>query len=110
MNLETFEIIDRQTNHVRKVRRTINNIRVRPNAHKRHDPVENYYDNISIAQFHSKQDLEYLSLNYRKERAAKICSSKRRLVIIMFQEEIPYFPTLREIRDELIQAQLNDLQ
>ena len=28
----------------------------------------------------------------------------------MFQKEIPYFPTLKEIRDELIQAQLNELQ
>ena len=27
----------------------------------------------------------------------------------MFQKEIPYFPTLKEIRDELIQAQLNEL-
>ena len=28
----------------------------------------------------------------------------------MFQKEIPYFPTLREIRDELIKAQIYDLQ
>ena len=28
----------------------------------------------------------------------------------MFQKEIPFFPTLKEIRDELIQAQLNELQ
>ena len=43
-----------------------------------------------------------MSLNYRKERANKMSPSKRRMVLKMFQEDISYFPTMREIRDELI--------
>ena len=50
-----------------------------------------------------------MSLNYRKEKAAKLSPSKRRMILIMFQRNIPYFPSLREIRDELIQAQINEI-
>ena len=91
------------------VQRTLGNIRKRPNAHKRHNPIEDLEVRGSSFNFFSKDDLEFLSLNYRKERASRISSSKRRIIFIMFQQEIPYFPTLREIRDELILAQLYEL-
>lgn len=84
VNLQTMEIMDHLTKKVNKVRRTLNNLRKRPNAHRRHDPIEDEFARGSSFFFNSKEDLEYLSLNYRKERAANICTSKRRLVIIMF--------------------------
>ena len=54
--------------------------------------------------FISNTELEWLSLNYRKERATKLAASKKRMILIMFQKDISYFPTMKEIRDELIQA------
>ena len=60
-------------------------------------------DRLSGAvHFISKTELEWLSLNYRKERATKLAASKKRMILIMFQEDISYFPTIKEIRDELI--------
>ena len=50
--------------------------------------------------------MEWLSLIYRKKRAAKLSKSKRRMILVMFQKDIKYFPTLREIRDGLISAQI----
>ena len=60
--------------------------------------------------FIKETDLEWLSLNYRKERAASICQSRRRMILIMFQRDISYFPSLRDIRNELIMGQLNILK
>ena len=37
-------------------------------------------------------------------------SSKRRMILIMFQNDTSYFPSIREIQDELIQAQLHEIQ
>ena len=110
VNFETLKIEDILTKQILEVRRTPNNARKRPNAYRRHDPLDELESRISSFGFHSQEQLEFLSINYRKQRAAKICTSKRRLIIIMFQKEIPYFPTLREIRDQLIQAQLHELK
>ena len=91
------------------VRRNDINERKRPNAHKRHDPIDDADIRFSSLHILSEEPLEWLSLNYRKERAVKLSSSMRRMILIMFQKDIPYFPTLREIRDELIQAQVYEL-
>lgn len=32
------------------------------------------------------------------------------MILIMFQKDLDYLPTLREIRDEIIKAQLHDIQ
>ena len=87
-----------------KIRRTKDNQRNRPNAQNRHDPPSD--ENLFYKSLHfvNATDLEWLSLNYRKERAAKMSSSKRRMILIMFQNDTSYFPSIREIRDELIQA------
>ena len=45
-----------------------------------------------------------MSLNYRKERAAKISPSRRRMILEMFQKTRHYFPSMNEIRDELVNA------
>ena len=60
-------------------------MRKRPNGHIRDDPQENE-DVRSSGSFHfiNPTNLEWLSLNYRKERAAKLCASKRRMLLIMF--------------------------
>ena len=50
-----------------------------------------------------------MSLNYRKRRARNQSESIRRMILIMFQIDLPYFPTLREIRDEIIKAQLHEI-
>ena len=90
------------------MRRTRNNERSRPNAEKRHDPVDETSDiRSSLTKFLNDTDLEWLSLNYRKARAKRLTRSHRRIVLIMFQKDISYFPSLKEIRDELIEAQLN---
>lgn len=87
-----------------KIRRTKDNKRYRTNAQNRHDPPSN--ENLLDESFHfvNPTNLEWLSLNYRKERAAKMSPSKRRMILIMFQNDTSYFPSIREIRDELIQA------
>ena len=66
------------------VKRMPRNERERPNAHRRHNPVEDDGRRASSVTFLNQQDLEYLSLNFRKERAANISSSKRRMVFLMF--------------------------
>ena len=48
-----------------------------------------------------------MSLNYRKDRAARMSASRRRMVLVMFEEDYQYFPSLREIRDQLIMAQMD---
>ena len=48
------------------VRRTDNNFRSRPNAARRHDPIQSEDFRESHAYFFSESDLEWTSLNYRK--------------------------------------------
>ena len=67
------------------------------------------FSNNSV-HFLSNAELEWMSLNYRKERATKLAASKKRMILIMFQEDISYFPSMKEIRDELIQAQIKVIQ
>ena len=67
-----------------QVRRTENNERRRPNAQRRHDPIGNEEGRVSDAHFIAHEDLEWLSLNYRKERAARLCKSRKRMILIMF--------------------------
>ena len=82
----------------------MNNERRRPNAERRHNPVDEEDRRISDTHFIAQDDLEWLSLNYRKERAARLSKSRRRMILIMFQKDISYFPSLKEVRDELIKA------
>ena len=54
-----------------KIRRTKDNKRKRPNSHKRHDPLESNFHGRRDSQYFFKDfDLEWLSINYRKYRAA----------------------------------------
>ena len=39
---------------------------------------------ISDEHFIANEDLEWLSLNYRKERAARLSKSRKRMILIMF--------------------------
>ena len=87
-----------------QVRRTTENTRIRPNAGNRHDHLNTGFQDSNGLSFIYKTDLEWMSLNYRKERAAKMSKSIRRMILIMFQDDYQYFPTLREIRDKLIKA------
>ena len=64
----------------------------------------------SEAHFISDTLLEWTSLNYRKEKAAALSPSRRRMILMMFQRQYPYFPTLREIRDELIEGQIDQIR
>ena len=67
-----------------EVRRSRENTRKRPNPEKRHDPdVDDVFRQSSI-HFISNTNFEWLSLNYRKEKAAKLSDSKRRMIILMF--------------------------
>ena len=62
----------------------MNNERRRPNAERRHDPVGDEDHKMSDAHFIAQEDLEWLSLNYRKERAARLSKSRKRMILIMF--------------------------
>ena len=44
-------------------------------------------------------DLEWLSLNWRKYRASKMSKSMRRMILLMFQEDYQYLPSLKDIRN-----------
>ena len=103
VDFEKFELqVGNDHSKIVKVRRREDNIRKRPNGHNRHDPFENEDKSTASLHFINPTDLEWMSLNYRKERATKISESKRRMILLMFQQDIAYFPTLKEIRDELI--------
>ena len=93
-----------ETDETIKIRRTTDNTKKRPNSCNRHDPSITGNENSTELSFINPTDLEWLSLNYRKERAAKMSPSIRRMILVMFQNDYQYFPTLREIRDELIYA------
>lgn len=85
VNFDTFELTTYSEPIVKiNVRRTQDNVRKRPNAYKRHDPFIAEVKNESILNFLSSTDLEWMSLNYRKERAAKLSTSKRRMILLMF--------------------------
>lgn len=107
VNLETMQMI-RNTNtfDTVPVRRSIDNERKRQNGHNRHDPQVESDPGRESLHFISNTDVEWLSINYRKERAAKLSPSKRRMILILFQKDMSFFPSLREIRDELIKAQM----
>lgn len=93
-----------------KIRRTKDNSRQRSNSHRRHDPFVDEISDESRLQFLNPSDLEWMSVNYRKQRAAKLSSSPRRIILVMLQKDFNYFPSLRELRDELISAQLNEIK
>lgn len=57
---------------------------------------------ISTIYYLHDTDLEWLSLNWRKYRACKMSKSIRRMILIMFEEDYQYFPTLKEIKEGLI--------
>ena len=93
-----------------EIRRTPQNERRRPNAERRHDPVKDEESHRnSLKKFLSDTDLEWLSLNYRKARAKRLARSHKRMILIMFQKDISYFPSIKEIRDGIIEAQINHI-
>lgn len=90
-----------------KVSRTNDNQRMRPNGKERHDPFSSDLDIGRQSQLQNiihNTDLEWLSINWRKYRAVNKSSSNRRLILIMFENDYEYFPSLKEIRDDLIKA------
>ena len=60
-------------------------MRYRPNGSNRHDLfILDDSEGNDDFNFTNPTDLEWMSLNYRKERAAKLSKSKRRIILIMF--------------------------
>ena len=79
-------LIEETEKKIVKVRRTLDNKRVRPDGSNRHDPFNHLaQDNEDSKMINNNIDLEWMSINYRKERAAKLSPSKRRMVLVMFQ-------------------------
>ena len=70
-----------------KVRRTKDNTRKRPNMGNRHDNSYMSGQTFDGLNFIKKIDLEWMSLNYRKERAAKMSPSIRRMILVMFEND-----------------------
>lgn len=108
VNFETFELTVEK--EIINVRRTVDNVRSRPNGYNRHDPFLDTTRPTNEMNFISPTDLEWMSLNYRKERANNLSPSKRRMILVMFQKDISYFPKMREIRDGLVNAQIKKIQ
>lgn len=100
VNLDTFEMasIELPDKPV-QVRRTADNVRKRPNEQTRHNPIDDEAFGDHELNMINSTDLEWMSLNYRKYRVAKLSASRRRIIMIMFQEKFTYFPSMREIRD-----------
>lgn len=92
------------TEAVIKVLRTKDNQKSRPNGTRRHDPFDEVLFGEEQFKIYHDTHLEWLSLNFRKYRATQTSSSIRRMILIMFEEDYQYFPSLREIRDGLIKA------
>ena len=67
-----------------KVRRTKENARKRPNGGNRHNHSKTSVQAGDGLSFTNSTDLEWMSLNYRKERAAKMSPSIRRMILVMF--------------------------
>ena len=88
------------------IRRSSNNERERPNSEQRHNISEaGHISDISDKpNIILDTNLEWLSLNWRKNRAQMISCSFRRLILYMHERALNYFPTLREIRDGLIKG------
>ena len=99
VDLDTDSLYDDSGNFKGKVQRTKTNSRKRPNASRRHDPVQFDARLFSEAHFISDTNLEWTSLNYRKEKAAALSPSRRRMVLIIYQKQQSYFPTMREIME-----------
>lgn len=96
-----------------KIRRCQSNRdRERPNREERHSVYEpgNIDQNSDGPNILYETNLEWLSLNWRKHRAQVISTSFRRIVLSMYEQEFNYFPTLREIRDDLIKGQIQLLE
>lgn len=87
-----------------KVRRTPDNKKVRPNEQHRHNPFVEHHPHDTDTDFVNSTDLEWMSFNYRKTRAASMSPSKRRMILVMFEEDYQYFPSVREIRDGIVKA------
>ena len=60
--------------------------------------------------FFTKSAHEWLSINYRKYRAALKSKSIRKMTLELFEEDYQYFPSLKEIRDGLINAQIKMIE
>lgn len=83
MNNLLLEIPGEETKSV-KIRRSHDNTRKRPNGVDRHDIMNVAMQNELHKSFINPTDLEWMSLNYRKERAAKVSPSRRRMILVMF--------------------------
>ena len=66
------------------MRRTLENIRNRPAGYKRQDPFDGFVMENGRLDLVNPTDLEWMSLNYRKAKAASISLSKRRMIHGMF--------------------------
>ena len=73
------------------IRRTKDNKRSRQNAHLRHDPQYKWdlqgdfsLNDVPSLKLVSCTDIEWMSINYRMHRAAKLSKSKRRVILILF--------------------------
>ena len=103
--LKTVEIIDGTVNYDEltlskdsstpltiKIRRTENNMRKRPNSYKRHDPLYHLNEVRNDDEYFFKNiEIEWLSINYRKYRAALKQKSNKRMVLELFSEDYQYF-------------------
>ena len=93
-----------------KIMRTRDNKKVRPNASSRQDPFNDLGGNMrSSLDFTFSTNLEWLSLNWRKYRAALMSLSIRRMILKMYEMDYQYLPSLQEILDGLIKGQNRDL-
>lgn len=70
VNLQTLVYRDDETDILRQVSRTDDNVKRRPNAWKRHNPIDSSDLRPDDSNFLCDTDLEWASLNYRKEKAA----------------------------------------
>ena len=82
--MDNWTFCDDKEGIIVKVRRSEDNSRSRPNAARRHDPVllDGYRN--SEKHFISDTHLEWTSLNYRKEKAAALSPSRKRMVLLMY--------------------------
>lgn len=79
-------------------------------TYSRQDPFAGGAKDDNACSFVEPTDLEWMSLNYRKERANKMSESKRRMVLVMFEVDYKYFPSPREIIDGVVKAQLDKIE
>ena len=70
-------------------------------------PKVTYASNITDVEDNSliqPTNLEWMGLNYRKRRAAQMSPSKRRMILVMFEEDYQYLPSLDDIKNELLKT------